>query len=389
MESAVSSCRLCGGLLKPRARQCSTCGADLSLITGQTTASTSSAAAQSSAGAAPPSAPSPPDTAPPEEPAPLNPPPAASTSGAAVAAPPVEQSPCDTALSEKLVPLNKKQKIFATIGGIFLVCMFVTALAGLFAFAFVSLIVGGICAAISAENKSKKKALISEHVVQAMLADNFEQAQYSPSETFSYEHLRTSQLRRWTGRSSNDLLKAEYKGVTFAFSDVSLWRGSGRSQTYVFGGQWLTIGLHRGLPTPLMVSELEKKGNFDKRVERQQLGGRFNVLCEDAEVAAQVLTPEFMEFLLAASDSQHLFFVGKTAHYGRSTGLDFFEPCNNVQDIPAVRKRIQGEIDYIKQIIDGFLANEYLFPKEIPDSEAESGQALEEPELAIHMGGDE
>ena len=351
MENAVSSCRLCGGILKPRARRCSTCGADLNLITMPPVASASGANAGDSASAAPD----------------------------------VVQSPCDTTLSKKLVPLNRKRSIFTTIGWVFLCCWLIVLLITwannqlapvIFSFAIV--IAGVICIGISGSYKSKKKTIISEHIVQAMLEDNFGQVEYNATETFSDEQLTASGLR-WTGSSGNDVFKTEYKGVTFAFSDVVLWRGSGRNQTDVLHGQLLIIDLHREFPTPLMVSELEKSRDiFSKEDRQRQLEGRFRVFCKSDELATQVLTPGFMQFLNTISESQHLFFDGKTVHYGRYTKDDFFEPCSNVRDIPAVRKRIQSEIDCIKRIIDRFLANEYLFPGEAPDSESESGQDLEE-----------
>ena len=276
-----------------------------------------------------------------------------------------------------------------TIGCVFFVPAVIALIVSWFAaiddvtfivFAFIGMGAGAIFMKISSEYLSKKKALISEYVVQAMLEDNFEQVEYNPTGTFSYEHLAASGLR-WTGSKGNDVFKAGYKGVTFAFSDVELWRGVGRHRTDVLRGQLLIIDLHRELSTPLMVSEIERRGrdSFSKGDRLQQFEGRFHVFCKSDELASQVLTPGFVEFLHERSDSQHLFFDGKTVHYGKDTRCDFFEPCSNVRDIPAVRERIQDEIDDIKHIIDGFLLNQYLFPVEAPGSENESDQAPEEP----------
>ena len=335
MENAVSSCRLCGGILKPRARRCSTCGADLSLIIAPHTS----------------------DTA--------------------------EQSLCDTTISEKLVMLNKKLSVFSIVGFIFIGCGVVafsfaqrTDSGGLHVLAIFSVLIGIACFAKRQQYYNEKKTLISERVVWAMLADNFELIEYNATETFSDEQFQASQLRwGWGPISGNDLMKARYKGVDFEFSDVRLMGSVGNEDSQTYKWQWMIIDLHRKIPKPLMVSELESKGSFgyfNKRDRQPQIVGKFNVLCESPDIASQALTPEFVNFLFMANAPQHLLFEGKTVHYGRLTGLDFFEPCKNIRDIPAVRERIQMEIDWIKQIIDGFILIEYLFPKDAPDSKADS-----------------
>jgi len=294
----------------------------------------------------------------------------------------------DCALSEKLRPLNLKKRALEIVGWGLLVpagmILFFSRFSEseselLLGLAIVGGVVGGICIYMSRQYLKKKKELISEHVIKGMLADNFELIEYSPHEAVSEEQLRESQLRGWNTRRGNDRFQAKYKGVSFAFSDVTLIQSSGRSSGTRFKGQWLIFDLPQAFPVPLLISEMEHKGKFsrqDRAQMEQRKEGAFTVLPGDTELVSRVLTPAFQAFLAETSkqffyNERHLFFTSKQAHIGINTRQDLFEPCNNVQDIPALRERIQGEIDYIKNVVDGFLLTG-LFARET--AEADDGE---------------
>jgi len=289
--------------------------------------------------------------------------------------PVVTPSSGDAALSEKLQPLNVKKQIFQTIGFLLLApALFVLFLsrAGMvdggltLGLGVLGGILGAICLYISNSYGKEKKALISKHVIQGVLEENFELVKYAPLESFSEEQLRISQLRGWNKFKGNDFFQAKYKNVSFQFSDVWL----GRSRANRLKGQWLILDLYREIPAPLIISELERRGDLGRKarvqLEQTPFSDRFTVLTESPDSIPKILTPEFIEYLLTADDQsfyngQHLFFMGKQAHYGINSELDLFEPCDNVQNIPALRERVQEEIDHIKRIIDGFLLIEGLF----------------------------
>jgi len=285
-------------------------------------------------------------------------------------------------LFQKLRPLSARRRKFEIIGGSLLVPAAVmlfaiylgwdSLLGGLFG--VVGGIVGGACLYMRHLCVKEKKALISTHVVQGMLEDSFELIEYDPCVTFVEEQLSVAQLRRWNSHSGNDFFRAKYKGITFSFSDVKLLQSSGRHTSTRLWGQWLILDLHKAILASLVLSELEGDGLFgglfDRRtratIKQEALSETFTAITESPEVVSQVLTPEFMEHLLAtrrsfSQDERHLFFGGEQAHFGRNSGRDFFEPCCNVEDIPAVRERIQKEIDAIKEILDGFLLIAGLF----------------------------
>jgi len=288
----------------------------------------------------------------------------------------------DTALFQKLRPLSARRRKFEAIGWV----LVIFAAAMLFAIylgsdsllvgilGVVGGIVGGICLYLRHLYVKEKKTLISTHVVQRMLEDNFELLEYNPYRTFTETELHAAELRRWNNHKGNDFFRARYRGVRFSFSDVKLLQNSGRHTSTRLKGQWLILDLHQAIPAPLILSELEGDGLFgglfDRRtrvpIEQEELNEAFTAITEWPDVIPQVLTPAFQEYLLATRSrfsypERHLFFGGGQAHFGRSSRRDFFEPCSNVEDIPAVRERVQREIDAIKEILDGFLLIETLF----------------------------
>lgn len=328
MEQTTSLCQLCGALLKRKARRCSSCGSKANR----------------------------PAATPQPAPAPQH-------------VPPIPSG--DVALSEQLRPLqvkkNRMQILFgmiATATILTYIYVMVSESFGFLALGLLGAALGGGCFYKSTLYTKKKKALISTHVIQGMLADNFALTHYAPEETFSEGQLRTSQLRKWNSFNGNDWFKAEYQGIVFTFSDVGLYQ-QGRHRHKVFKGQWLILTLQKEVPAPLIISQLERRGELGRRarvpIEQKPFGDIFTVLTEMPAIVPQVLTPDFMEFLItirhsAPNTELHLFLDGNQAHMGLSTDTDLFEPCSDIQNIPALRQRVQGEIDYIKRVLDGFVS---------------------------------
>lgn len=353
--SNTSLCRLCGGLLKEKARRCGFCGAKVNRTPGHTPASVSPVPTPNFSAPAPP-------------------PP--------VPNPQVETSPSpfpisDCTLSEKLIPLNKKRQFFFTLSIPLLVLAgisfllfalepFASTLADiLFFFLFLFCgILGGVFFFLSTQHTKEKKALISTYIVEEMLKEHFTLSSYEPLSTFSLEQIKASHLRRFHRIHGNDLIKATYKGIPFQFSDIRLIRQSGRSSHTIFRGQWLIIDLEKAIPAPLMVSEIEQKGKLKKGIKvftgHSAFDLQFTTLTENQELAPQILTPEFIHFLLATDNDtfahqKHLLFSNKRIHMGIKSNQDFFEPCKNVDNIPLMRQRLLGEIDSIKEALDGVL----------------------------------
>jgi len=201
---------------------------------------------------------------------------------------------------------------------------------------------------------------VSAHVIGGVLADNFELVKHDPQESISGEQLRASRLRGWGRSEGSDFFEAKYKGISFVFSNVKLYDERIRGET-ILDGQWLVLDLRKEMPGALMISGLEKEDRLDKATVQIE---QFAVRTEFPELVSEVLTPAFVLFLLSMRPRVHLFFEGKQLYFGVDAGKYLFEPWFKVQEIPALRERVQREIDDIKRIIDGCLLLDWLFQEE-------------------------
>ena len=240
---------------------------------------------------------------------------------------------------------------------------------------FLSLGAGGASLYHSFSFAKVKKAIISEHLVGDMLARAFQLEDYAPQETFSEEEIAQSGLRGIHTVKGNDLFAARYRGVSFRFADVRLIAGHGRDQRKVITGQWLILDLPRELPASVIISEVERPKWRDKRPKietgNEKFDSVFTVFGKSSALAATILQPSFIEFLLKPRsgtfferDPKHVFFGNKQAHIGIDTWRDLFEPCRNVGDIEALKERISKEVEEIKTLLDHFLQIEALFDQE-------------------------
>jgi len=294
----------------------------------------------------------------------------------------------DAALAAELRPLNERKRKFEILAwSAFGLAFFVFLGASIMAsnggrlLSLSGMALGGLLLWGSRACIKEKKVIISAHVIQGMLADNFELIEYIPHHFFQKQQLGVSQLQGWSTNKGNDFFRAKYKGVSFAFSDV--WLGNGRTTT--FKGHWLILDLHKEIPAPLIISELEKWGELGQEawiyMAQEPFRDTFTTLTKSPELLSQVLTPAFIEFLLTTRhpfgytfsfhQPKHLFFGGTQVHFSIHTNHDSFEPCDDAQDVPALRVRVQREIDFIKNVIDGFLLIDGLFEEEKSDEEAE------------------
>jgi hypothetical protein len=151
----------------------------------------------------------------------------------------------------------------------------------------------------------------------------------------------------------------------------------------VFKGQWLICGLGKKLPATVRIREkLERQGvakrlfgdraneKSDIVTDNAAFNQQFQIQTDDPHTAFYVLTPHFMEFIVAADMQAHartyLCFSDDSVQIAIHNGYDSFEIGKNsaeIKDIPVLRQRIQREIGYITSILDELFKNEYLFPK--------------------------
>ena len=245
--------------------------------------------------------------------------------------------------------------------------------------------------------EDNRKRLI-ENVVHNMLKKNFDLIAYKPAESFDSKQLAQSMLLGWNAHEGNDYFEARYRGVKFAFSDVRLsmliTTSRGQSEVPVFTGPWMIIDTNKPVKVPVVVSEIKDKGSMDSRrckvhMENIEFDNQFNVFTEDPHTAFYVLTPNFMENILSARERtfgrKHMCFAGSRAHVAVDTKFDFFGyRRGDENNLPALEARLQGEIDYIKDIIDELLLNERMFNPREASNRTPSGRSPFKPPRQIN-----
>lgn len=247
-----------------------------------------------------------------------------------------------------------------------------------------------VFAILSAQANSKAKTLLANNITRDILSEVFEECIYSAKHCLPEELLRKSALiANWDVASGSDLVSAKYKGHTIHFSDITLseevesTEDNGDTSTrYItkFQGQWMVIELDRMLTAQLRLREkLERKGKLSKKIlgeryndksdietENFEFNKRFQILTKDPHSAFYILTPHFMEYILAADDTAdtriYLSFVENQVHIACYTDKDFFEfQKHDAANLHQVRVRMKSELSYIIGIADELLKNEYLF----------------------------
>ena len=298
---------------------------------------------------------------------------------------------CDTEFTQKLRSLiRRRNTLLAAVAVPGLVLSFIFA--QLFWLPMIGSIL--ICIFIAAFFAPKKKKLIGcvHEIEENMLANAFEMITHKPDAHINEAQLREVQLRLWNRCRGSNLIRARYKGADFTYSDVYLWHYAGRLSSIIFHGQWLILHLNKKIDSPLIVSDLLIPGNREKKrgcvkvregffgVANQipivQTGNeafdkQFAVLTEDPQMVSQLLTPTLMESILAARTlagaqmhpaKMHLCFTEDRLHIAIYSEENFFRPYDGLSnDIPALRKRLRWEIDFLTRIMDEFVSNEELF----------------------------
>lgn len=241
--------------------------------------------------------------------------------------------------------------------------------------------------------KKEMKRLFT-YMIKDVLSETFELSGYTAS-----CHIKESEIKQtglvngWNTLSGSDLARGTYRGVRFSFSDIHLEKVKkldDKDRTTLFKGQWLICELHREVPQPLKLRERSIENTYDKllpplrtldpvwqksdaETENAAFNKKFQIITPDPHTAFYVLTPHFMEQILAldnrADARTYMHFCGKQAHIALHNGRDLFEPNEKElasptpKSIAALRETLKKDAKYITGTIDALLENEYLFKK--------------------------
>jgi len=230
-----------------------------------------------------------------------------------------------------------------------------------------------VCLGIGSYYQNKARKIFKINILQDALAELFTDLHYKQDGHIEPERIREAGLiDDWNSFEGNDYISGTYRGRIIEISDIVLKRtgsGKNKSSTTLFRGQWMTCKMDKEIPAKLRVRENGARGNVT--TENEAFNKQFQILADDPHYAFYVLTPHFMEFIvaadLAANGKTYYYFSGDTAHVAIHNYHDSFEIPVDKQarsDLSLIRENIKKEMKYLTDILDELLLNEYLFKKE-------------------------
>lgn len=236
--------------------------------------------------------------------------------------------------------------------------------------AFLALFAKGITSAGTATE------IFKVNVVRDALAEIIDGCIYRSKLCISRQRIEATGLfGGWNKFSGNDYVRGIYCGHQIELSDIHLEEehevGSGKNKKTVtrtvFRGQWVTCRLNKKLPAVIRLSEGSiNKGNAE--TENVAFNSKYAIYTDDPHTMFYVLTPHFMEYIVAADEAanaQTFFcFAGNTVHIAIDNGHNAFEiPSNKAaRSNPSIaREQIKSEVKYITDILDELLKNKSMF----------------------------
>lgn len=311
-------------------------------------------------------------------------------------------------LEQRIGALKKKRNLKLILAA---VCLAI-AVASLFELVFLVFIPAGISALILAfmglSDGRKLKQMAKSHIVEEALAEVLEGCVYNPGGRIDGASVRDAGLiDEWDedrdsfdtemrfDYTGNDHITGKYQGCEIELCDAKVTKVTKRTEedddgketeredsSTVFRGLWMICKLEKPLPATVRVRERAERTPFsplkkiagervraksDVETENQTFNEQFQILTNDPHSAFYVLTPHFMEHILSADKKAAgrtmLCFSGSRVHIAVHTGKDSFEikKSSDSADLPALKQRIQGEVQYITGILDELFRNESLF----------------------------
>lgn len=256
-------------------------------------------------------------------------------------------------------------------------------------------------------NANKQKRLdIKNAVMREALSEVFANCVYRPEGVINRETVRDSGLiDEWDqDRDSydtkmsfkfagNDYFSGSYKGREIECCNAMItkyWkvteqdedgkeRESENAETS-FKGIWMICKLVKPLQATVRIREKPEtallfrfiagkrvKVKSDIETENPAFNEQFQILTNDTHSAFYVLTPHFMENILTADNKADgrtlLCFSGDQVHIAVHTGKDSFriKKGSKARDPAALKRRLQGELQYITELLDELFSNENLF----------------------------
>jgi hypothetical protein len=236
------------------------------------------------------------------------------------------------------------------------------------------------------ERSQALKKHIGSSVTLPVLREVFDVKAYHPDRSLRRETIEESKLHAVDQLSGSDYTEGSYRGVNFLFSDVCLIReetysddGKRKKRDVTdFKGQWLVCDFGKELSATVTLRERRDSSQIlqyrnsktsDIETENVEFNTKYQIRADDAHAAFYLLTPHFMEQLMALDELAHTqtllsFRTGKV-HIALNNWSDSFT-VDSVKSgrMDEVRKKFRSDLRYLTGIMDALLENDKLLKKE-------------------------
>lgn len=226
----------------------------------------------------------------------------------------------------------------------------------------------------AAECEAEFKTLYKSEFGRAILYESLEDVEYIENQGFSEKMVNSFDVVSWGNRfSSEDYLKAKYRGITFEQSDVTIRHKSKDSAARtVFKGRVMkfsypkTVKDVRICSRKTVVINLGSGSEYSSKhvvTEDVDFNNKLDVWSKDQQEGFYLLTPRFMEVLkrLAEKYSYVCFhFKENELYLALETERDSFDcPMDTAVQYEVERARIEADIEETKSIIDALYMEDY------------------------------
>jgi hypothetical protein len=211
------------------------------------------------------------------------------------------------------------------------------------------------------------------NVVRDALAEVVEGCVYKSKMSISQQRIEATGLfEGWNRFSGEDYIRGTHQGHDIEFSDIHLeneyTEGTGKNKrtvrVTVFQGPWLTCRLREKLPANVVLREGGGKGNVE--TESVAFNEKYQIVTDDPHTMFRVLTPHFMEYVVAADEELEartfFCFAGDRVHIAVFNKHNAFEipASSKAGNLDAAREQVKKEMRAITGILDVVLRNEFL-----------------------------
>lgn len=220
--------------------------------------------------------------------------------------------------------------------------------------------------------EKKYKNDYSQLIAKPVLNAYFEQAEYQPLMGFTLNDFLATNIMSWNNYyriKSEDLIIGKYAGIDFKQSDIRITHAqktkNGRRTVEVINGRLTQFQYKKSMRGRLLIAPNLHLGNANiiplkneslskVKTENVAFNNIFSVYSNDPHGVFYLLTPKFMEYLIALSKLDKYIFIsydGKALNILRSGKGGIFEPSIKNFNLNTEVAKSKRELDEIPKII--------------------------------------